>query len=480
MSLVRNALYNIIYQIVSLLLPIITVPYISRVLGSDGIGEYSYTNSYAQYFIIIGMLGINLYGNRQIAYLKNDKKMLSDEFWNIYIIQLMANIISISMYLFLFVIINENNRILYLVQSINLIAAMLDISWFFIGYEEMKTVVTRNTLVKFIGLILIFIFVNDSGDTIIYAFILSFTTLIGQVIMWISLINKIKFSKPKFIKVKKHFFCMSGLFISQLAMKLYVLVDKTMLGIITDASQVGFYENSQKTIKIALTLATSIGVVMLPRMSNLYYERKKEDFKKLMHKSFKFTSLIALPIFLGIVATANNFSPWFYGPGFDGISLLIKLGAIIIVPISISNVLGIQIMIPIGKEKQFSISVIIGLFINFIINVITIEKYGAIGATIASVISEFTITFAQFYFLKNIISIKDVLLASKKSIIASIFMYLIVSILGNNLNATIISTFIEVIIGIVIYITILIIIKEEFVLESIDRIYKGIKNGKKN
>lgn len=243
-------------------------------------------------------MGIEIYRNRYISLIKSDRNKIEREFINIYMLQVIANLVALTVYIIIFVIINTENRALYLAQGINLLSCMLDISWFFIGYENMKSVVLRNTVVKVIGVILIFIFVKNENDIILYTIILSASMVFGQLIMWFGLNKYIGIVKPSLEEMKKHLKPIMTLFISQIAVQIYVLLDKTMLGIIKDASEVGFYTNSQKTIKLALTLSTSIGVVMLPRMSSLHYSGKKEEFKNLMEKSFSFCNVLAIPIFL--------------------------------------------------------------------------------------------------------------------------------------------------------------------------------------
>ena len=465
MNLLKNAIYNIIYQVFNVLIPIITVPYISRVLGKEGVGAYSYTNSYAQYFITFGMLGISLYGSRQIAQNKKDKERLSNDFWNIYLLQLICTLIATIIYLVVFVFINKNNVYLYLAQAINLLVAIADISWFFIGYEEMKKVVLRNLIAKIVGIIMIFTLVKDEGDLILYTLILSGSMLIGQMLMWIGLKGRVYTKKLKIMETKKHFLPAFSLFMTQLAAQVYVLLDKTMLGLITNNAQVGMYENSQKTIKIALTVATSIGVVMLPRMSSLYSQNKLDEFKIMMYKSFSFICLLAFPTYLGIVSIADNFSPWFYGESFVGIETLIKVGAIIIIPISISNVLGMQVMISIGRENRFTLSVLGGLAVNLIFNMFLIKEYGALGATISSVFAEFTVTIIQFYYLKDIVDFRIVLKKCIKPLISSVLMCISVVIISKMINSSIINTIFLAIIGSMIYAIIILLLKHEALLD---------------
>lgn len=475
MGLKKNFIYNTIYQIFTLILPMITVPYISRVLGPEGVGAYSYTNAYAQYFILLGMVGIALYGNRQIAYTKNDKEKMSKEFWNIYALQVITTTISLILYIVVFVIINDNNKGLYLAQSITILATIFDISWFFIGYEDMKSVVVRNSITKIIGIIFIFILVKQSNDVIIYALIMAFTMFLGQVIMWKELKDKVYKVKPNLEFMISHLKPSIALFVSQLAMQVYVLLDRTMLGIMTNDAQVGLYDNSQKTIKLVLALVTSLGTVMLPRMSSLYAEGKMDKFKDMIDKAFSFITFMAIPMSLGLMAISNGFSMWFYGKEFDGIQILLQVGSFLIIAISWSNILGIQVMLPMKLEKQFTISVFIGAIVNFVLNIILIPHINSLGTTIASVVAEFSVTIAQLYFLRKIINVKPIFKTLYKPCIASIIMYLVINFLDIKLGVSIIFTLFEVSIGIIIYIVIMFILKSDVLFFALNELKRKLR-----
>ncbi|MDT9330992.1 flippase [Clostridium perfringens] len=466
MSLKKNFLYNAIYQIFVILLPIITVPYVSRVLGPTGIGLYSYTGSYAQYFVLVGMIGISLYGNRQIAYNKHNKENLSKEFWNIYGLQFITTLIAFCTYIVIFVIINDLNRVMYLVQSIVVFTTIFDISWFFIGYEDMRSVVFRNTIVKIIGVLSIFIFVRKPCDVVKYAFLMVISNFIGQLIMWFNIKDKVFKYKPNIKESIKHLRPSLALFISQLAIQIYTLLDKTMLGAMTDVYEVGLYENSQKTIKLALTLITSLGVVMLPRMSALHSEGKKEEFNKLIYKAFSFVNFMAFPMVLGLIAVSNTFSLWFYGEAFNGIGFLLKIGSTLMIFIGWSNVLGIQVMLPMKKEKQFTISVTIGAIVNFILNLFLIRQFQASGTTLASVIAEFSVTATQVYFLKELIDIKSILKSIVKPLIGSIIMFIALLFVIPMFNVGVFWTLVEVVIGCAIYLIVMYILKDQFLEEG--------------
>ena len=470
MSLKKNIIYNTVYQLFTIILPLITVPYVSRVLGPEGQGKYSYTSAYSQYFIIIGMIGISLYGNRQIDYVRDDIKKISKEFINIYTLQLITTIISLIFYLIIFVGINNSNRLLYFIESFAIIATILDISWFFIGYGEMKSVVVRNTITKIVGVALTFTLVKESNDVIIYAAIMGGTSLAGQLIMWTGLKDKIVFVKPSFKYAFNHLKPALALFVSQLAIQVYTLLDRTMLGVFTTDAQVGLYDNSQKTIKLLVTLASSLGVVMLPKMSELFSKGKKEEFKELIYKVFRFVNFISIPMAFGLLAVANSFSLWFYSNKFDGISVLLKVGGFIVIAISWSNILGIQVMLPMKREKEFTISVTIGAITNFILNLMLIFNYKSLGTTIASVAAEFAVTFAQLYFLRDIISLRNVVGTTYKPLIGSIAMFVVINICSKGLPVNVFGTFIQIGVGAIIYGITMIILRDETVKFLFDEI----------
>lgn len=188
---IKNFFYNLMYQMLVIILPFITIPYISRVLGSTGVGQYALSNAYAQYFILFGMVGLSVYSTRQIAYVRDDKEQLNNTFWELNILRFITMGISIISYIFFTILFNKENQVLYLIQGLLLISALIDISWLFIALENFKKVVIRNTLIRLSGLILIFIFVKDSNQVWVYALILGVTQVIGQAIMWFELPKEI-------------------------------------------------------------------------------------------------------------------------------------------------------------------------------------------------------------------------------------------------------------------------------------------------
>ena len=452
MLVIKNFLYNLSYQILVIILPLITVPYVSKTLGAEGIGDYAFTNANMQYFIIFGMVGITLYGKRQIAYVRNNSRQLKNTFFSIYFLQLITTSVSLMLYMiFVFIFNNNSYKIIYVIQGINIIAAMLDISWLFMGLEQFKKTVVRNTIVKLASLASIFIFVKTSNDILIYTFILGLSTLIGNLTFWLYVPKSIGFKDIKIKEISTHLKESLALFIPQISIQVYLLLDRTLLGIMTDSIQVGYYENSQKIVKIILTIATAIGTVMMPKIANTVATGDMKKVKYYIQNSFFFVSALSIPLMFGLMGVAKELSPWFFGENFKGIENLIILSSLIILAISWSNVLGMQLLVPLNRTRDFTISVTAGAVINFILNIIFLKHLGAIGACLSTIVAETTVTTLQFYLIKDFIKASKLINQVLIFIPAAIVMFVVVRIIGSYLGAGIITNIIQGICGVITY-----------------------------
>ncbi|WP_196049085.1 flippase [Clostridium saudiense] len=475
MQVVKNFLYNVSYQLLVIILPLITVPYVSNILGAEGIGNYAFTYANMQYFVIFGMVGISLYGNRQIAYVRENKEKLKNTFYSIYTLQLITTTISFLLYLIFTLVFNNGDyKWLYIVQGINILASMIDISWLFMGLEQFKKTVVRNTIVKLVSLASIFIFVRSSDDTVIYTLIIALSSFIGNLTFWLYIPKMIGFKRIKILELKVHLKSSLALFIPQLAIQIYVLLDRTMLGIITDTVQVGYYENSQKIVKVVLTIATAIGTVMMPKIANTVASGDMKKVKYYIQNSFFFVSALSIPIMFGLMGVAKELSPWFFGDNFKGIENLIVLSSLIILAISWSNVLGTQLLVPLNKTKEFTISVTAGAIINFILNLVMLKKFGAVGACLSTIIAEFTVTSVQFYFIRNFIKPKRLINSILLFIPSAVVMYIVVRIIGNSMGAGILTNVVQGIIGALTYFIIIEVLYRIFKRQSMITYIKNI------
>ncbi len=474
-SISRNYFYNMLYEILALILPIITTPYLARTLGAESIGIYSYTLSIATYFILFGTLGIALYGQREIAYVQDNKKKRSLIFWEVFLLKVCTMLISTMIYFVSFCL-NGQYRIYFTILLIELLTQTLDIIWFFRGIEEFKKTAIRNLIVKILFVICIFIFVKNSGDLVKYIFIVTLANLFGNVTLWLYLpkfINKIKIKE---LNLKKHLKPVIMLFIPQIAVQIYNILDKTMIGYIVDnKSEVGFYEQTTKITSILTTFVTSLGLVMVPRMASTFAKGDKEQLKKYMYNSFRFVFFLALPVVAGVIIVSDRFVPVFFGEGYDSIKTLIKILSPIILFIGMTNILGTQYLLPVKKQKEYTISVIIGAIINFSLNLIFIPKMLSVGASITTIIAEVSVLIVQAFFIRKEFKFFEIMKLSLKNLIATLIMIIgIIWINFIDINIYI-ALAVQISLGIFIYGITLLVLKDEFIKMILEKFKDKLK-----
>lgn len=429
MGIAKNFIYNVIYQVLLLILPLITIPYISRVLGSAGIGINAFTNSIVQYFILFGTLGISLYGNREIAYVRDDKIKLCKTFWEITLLKFSTSTIAYLCFLF-FLIFADEYYLIYWIQSILIISAALEISWFFMGLEDFQKTVLVNLVVKIIGIILIFTLVNSPDDLWLYVLIMVGSQLLGSLVLWLYIPRYITRVKLKELNIKKHLAPSISLFIPQIAVQVYLVLNKTMLGFLSTPDEVGFFDSADKIVRVILAVVTSLGTVMLPRVSNTFANGDFHLVKNYVEKSFDFTSYLAIPLMFGLAAIATEFAPWFFGQDFYRTGLILVIISPVIIFIAWSNVIGSQYLMPTNKIKIYTRSVVTGAVVNFILNLLLIKQLHSVGTAIATVIAELTVTAVQLYYVRHEFNIKRLFYSSWKYWVSGFLMFIVVKLIG--------------------------------------------------
>ena len=451
-KLKMNLLYNIAYQLLNLCLPIVTVPYISRTLGVEGNGIYSYTYSIVNYFMIFAMLGISNYGNRTIAKNKDDKEKLSKEFLSIYLLQCFFTSVSIIVYLFYCLFISEYS-VISLIEIIFLFSTLLDISWLYFGLEEFKKTVTRNVVVKVLSLILIFLLVKTSNDLILYTAIMSLSTLISQIVLWISIRKYITLKEVKLNKkdIKKHIKGIIILFIPVISYSIYKIMDKIMIGLLNSVEEVAYYEYAEKIINIPIGFITALGTVMLPKISNLVANSELNKVKDYLFKAIKFVMFLAIPCSLGLIAVGFEFAVFFLGEEYSNSGILIKLLALTIPFTAWANVIRTQWLIPKEKDNIYISTTLLGALVNFIINLLLIPKHGALGACVGTVCSEALITILQSFLSRKEISFKIFLKTILYFTFAGLVMFIVIQLIGKYINNKLIMIMLKVLIGVAIY-----------------------------
>ena len=478
-SILRNYIYNLSYQILTIILPIVTTPYLARVLGATGVGIYGYTFSIATYFILFGSLGVALYGQREIAYAQDNKAKRKRIFLEIIYFRFITMAVSIVVYYFACMRKGEYS-IYYSILLFELFAAAFDISWFFQGLEEFKKTVIRNILVRIISVSLVFMIVKTKEDLNKFILIYSLADFIGNLSLWLYLPKYFRGIKVKNINIFVHLPQILLLFVPQISSQLYKMLDTTMIGkLISDKSETGYYEQAQKVIRLLLTIVTSIGTVMVPRMASTFASGDKAKVKEYMKNSFNFVFLLSFPIMFGISSIANAFVPIFFGAGYDKVVILIRIMSPFIVLMGIANVIGVQYLLPTKRQKEYTVTIVAGIIVNFILNYILILKFQAVGASIATVLSQLVVAVLQIHIIRNDISIREILKYSLKYFIAGSIMLIVCCLSKLIVNVGVKTIILQIGLGAITYLVVLILLKEIFIYYFLRRVKEKIfnKNG---
>ena len=476
-SIKKNYIFNLCYQLLVLFMPLIITPYISRVLGVEGIGKYSYANSIVSYFLLMAVMGTTSYGQRAIGYTQNDKESRSRCFWEVFYLRIITSSIMLLAYGFIvFCILDNGSRVIYVILALNILNVMIDITWFFQGMEEFAKTVTTSIVFRILYLITIFLFVKKSSDLWIYVLIMSAQAVFANLTLWLML--------PKYlcrvngIKPFRDIKAVLQLFIPTIATQVYVVLDKSMIGWFTDTYfENGCYEQAEKVAKITISVITALGPVMIPRISRCYKEGDLESIKSYIYKSYRFIWFLGVPIMMGLFAIASVFVPLFFGEGYEKCITLIPIFSCLTVFIGLSNVTGMQYFVPTGKQNVLTMTVVIGATINLVLNLILIPIMASIGAAVATVAAEFGIMVAGFAYVKKkgLFDLKPVFLSSWKYWVAGAAMCAAVYAVKSVMPIAVWALAALIVFGAVAYFLILLILRDELLIGSIKAVLFRLK-----
>lgn len=462
MSVTKNYIYNLTYQILLLILPIITVPYITRVLGTSGIGINSYTNSIIQYFIIFGSIGVSLYGNRTIAYFRDHREKLSRQFWSLFVLKLFTTLLAFAVFVIYICLFNYSYKTYLWIQSINIISAAIDVSWLLMGIEDFRKTVSINLIIKIISVILIFTFIKTKSDLWLYILINGLSALAGQLVLWIYIPRIVDKCKITLQDINSHFIPCLKVFIPQVATQIYCIFDKTLVGYFGSVNEAGIYDMGEKIVYMSLTLVTAMGTVMLPRITNTVARGDMDKVKEYTVKSFNFVSYLAVPMCFGLIGISKGFSVWFFGKEFLKSGYVMSIESCIIILIAWTTVTGTQFMLSLGKTNEFTISVTLGAVVDIICNLILVRYLFSIGAAISTVAAEISVTLIQMYLLRRLLPFKCMFKDMWKYLVSSLIMYCTIMLITRCINYTLIATIVQIIAGMLVYFITQYLLKSEF------------------
>lgn len=408
--------WQMLYQVIAVIMPLITAPYISRKLGAVNLGIFSYTNSIVSYFSLMARISMATYGSRAVANKKQNDKEQNKVFCNLYVLQFGMGVLTSLVYLLCCFFVFQSDRMMFILQGLVLISDMMDISWYYFGIEEFKLTTCRSIWIKVITVIIMLLCVKGNNHLYRYTIIINGFSCISSIILWVTLPKYIKERRVKINieYIKRQIKPLLILFVPTIASSVYHMMDKTMLGIYSTYDELGFYYNSDKLINIPFCIFNGLSIVMMPKISEKFNNNQKKEAYKLMEKSFEVNTFLGIAISFGIGAVSREFVPLFFGEGYEKcITLVLYFVPVLLVKI-FSLYVRMQILIPMKRDRVYLYAVLGGVIVNLVTNAILIQRFASTGAVIATFIAEFVVCVIQIipirkefpfirWFAKNIV-----------------------------------------------------------------------------
>lgn len=473
-SIKKNAIFNSIRIIMTMLFPLITFPYATRVLGPSGIGKVDFSSSIVAYFVLIASLGINTYGIREGAKLRDDRNGLSSFVQEIFAINLITTVIAYI--LFFWAVLNIRSlteyREVLLITSITIGFSTLGIEWLYGALEEYQYITVRTGIFQVISIIMLFLLVKDTDDYLQYAAITIFAVVGSNIFNLIHSTKYISWKKKEKLNLRRHVRSICIIFGLNLACNIYMNLDKTMLGLICGDKAVGFYTAALKINRLILSIVLSLGTVTMARLSYYIEIKEKQKFEKLLFKIMNYVILLGIPAAIGLLILSRPILLVMCGPEYLGAVKSMRILTLIIPIIGISNIIAVQIFIPVGKEHYPLIASSCAALINFGMNFWLIGAYKEVGASISTICAETAALIICIMLGGKIMDIHYLFRYIYQYIIAASGIFLSYFILGGLIEKPLIYIVAVTSMGCAFYMGILILLKNPFAYEMIKSVIK--------
>lgn len=403
----KNYFYNLLLSIANLLFPMLSFPYVSRVLGPEGIGKVQFIFSFAQYFGLVASIGIPIYGMKEIARHKNDIVARSLVFSELIAIYLITSICLSSLYLaviFIFPYFSAD-RNMYLGASLMVLLGFSYIEWLYSGMEEFKSIALRSVAFKLIGLLLLYFFIKERGDFNLYLYIMMFSFLGNNILSFFLIRGKVK---PMFsgLQLCRHIRPLLLILSTTLAASMYTDMDTVLLGFLSNDKTVGLYTAAVKLSKITLPFVTSMGVILMPKVAKDFAEKNLAEVQRTLDQTFRFLVFFAVPIVFGLALLAPEFISLFSGKEFLPATNSMRLLSLLPLIIGFGHLFLFLILVPAGRNKEMLFCVLGGVAVSLLLNVLLIPEFQEAGSSIANICSEIVVTLLYFYFIKKYFQFK--------------------------------------------------------------------------
>lgn len=473
-SITLNAIFNVFNKALSVIFPVITIAYVSRVLGAAGIGVVASAQNLATYFTMFAALGIPSYGVKAISQSKTDKNECNKVFSELFLVNLFSTLICFGVYFILLGLLKKTYTYteISLVFSVLILMNMFNIEWVYQGFEEYKYIALRSLFIKIIALVLLFFLVRSERDILGYAVVLCIGTVGNNILNMVKVGKFVKFTF-KGLNIKRHLVSIMTFFVSVVAIEIYSLLDITMLTAMKSSECVGFYTNATKIVKMIANTITSLSAVLMPRLSYYFSVQNYDGIKDVSRKFLKVSLLISVPAFLGIIITSDYIVKLFFGDSFMPVSLTIRILSVLIISMPLTGGVFCQLLLTSGYEKKYFVCVLLGSIVNASCNYLLIPNLNQNGAALASIISELLVCLTMILFSRKVvrvqISFKDFICVVGPAVIMALIIQGLKIVLFALQFNTIISLVIIVVAAIIIYGVALVILNNEEVISILHR-----------
>ncbi len=402
-SIRKNYLLSLAYEILAFAVPLITAPYLSRVLGPSGMGAYSYTYNIAYYFGMFSAMGMLRYGTRSIAAARSSQGTIDKLFWELFAAQFLTASVVIAAYIIYMLSVGD---VLAKVWLLYIVSTAMDITWLFRGEEDFKVTVVRNSVVKVGSAVLIFVLVKTSNDVWLYAGIMSLGYLISQAVLWPYLKKHVKsFVLPVWVSVRRHLLPNALLFVPLVATSVYRVFDKIMIGALSSQAELGYFDCADKIIMVPLGIISALGAVMLPRMAHLISNGNEKQGVGYLRITMTLSMIISSCLMFSLIAVGDLFAVVYFGEDYSQTGFLLVLLSVTVPMIAWASVLREQYLIPKKMDRQYIVSVIAGAFVNLTLNWLIVPRYGSSGAACVTIFTELLVCMMLTFAVRKMLPI---------------------------------------------------------------------------
>ncbi len=450
-SLKSNIVFNSLYNILVIIVPLLVSPHLARAVGVEGVGIYSFSYAVSLYFRRTALLGVEKHGSRSIALVRDNSEDKRRTFWGIYTIQALSGFVCILVYiLYLFTV--KHHDLAAIVQIIYISSALFEVNWYYFGSEEFRSVVLIMGLAKILYLVSTYVFIHEPTDIYLYIAFVGLSHLLPGIVLFIGIVIRERLWLPSKNVLASNLKGMAILFIPVIAVTVYKSMDKLMIGILCDTSyQNGLYENAEKILSVPMAIMTAVSGVMMPRMTKLYRDNKTESAESYIDHVIFFGALTCMGCAFGMAAISDMFSVVYWGKNFLECGMLLRLFAVSIPFMCLAEVLRTQYIIPKKKDSYYIIAVCIGAVVNLIINALLIPGLGAKGAVVGTIVAEAAVCIYQSVMVRKELNISKYLMQFLRYCIPGLVMYILLSLLQKRLTISIVNMIVSICAGVVIY-----------------------------